>query len=76
MANRKAPADGGFDDGEPLLIDVKEVARLLSLGVRTVWRLSGGGTLPKPISIGRAKRWERRAIVEFIRSRNDRNLRG
>ena len=51
---------------EALLWDVKAVARALGLGVRTVWRLSSSGELPAPISVGRCKRWERRAIEAYV----------
>ncbi len=52
-----------------LLLTVHEVAHLLGLGVRTVWRLSSAGELPAPLSIGRAKRWERKAIEIYIASK-------
>ena len=51
---------------EALLWDVKAVARALGLGVRTVWRLSSSRELPTPISVGRCKRWERRAIEAYV----------
>ena len=51
---------------EALLWDVRVVARALGLGVRTVWRLSSSGELPAPISVGRCKRWERRAIEAYV----------
>jgi predicted DNA-binding transcriptional regulator AlpA len=52
---------------------VKEVARLLCLGERTVWRLSGGGMLPKPISIGRSRRWHRKVIEAFVIGKGQEN---
>ena len=55
-----------FSVDEALLWDVKGVARALGLGVRTVWRLSSSGELPPPISVGRCKRWERRAIEAYV----------
>ena len=51
---------------EALLWDVRSVARALGLGVRTVWRLSSSGELPTPISVGRCRRWERRAIEAYV----------
>lgn len=54
--------------GEPLLLDVRQVSHLLGLGERTVWRLSSKGELPPPVSLGRAKRWSRRAIEEHVNS--------
>ncbi len=59
-SRRRSSAD------EALLWDVKAVARALGLGVRTVWRLSSSGELPAPISVGRCKRWERRAIEAYV----------
>ena len=58
-----------FSVDEALLWDVKGVARALGLGVRTVWRLSSSGELPPPISVGRCKRWERRAIEAYVARR-------
>ena len=49
-----------------LLWDVKSVALALGLGVRTVWRFSSSSELPTPISVGRGKRWERRAIEAYV----------
>ena len=54
---------------EVLLWNVKEVALALGLGVRTVWRLSSSEQLPTPISVGRCKRWERRAIEAYVARR-------
>ena len=54
---------------EPLLLTVDQVAHLIQLGTRTVWRLSSSGVLPRPIAIGGSRRWERRAILEWIRER-------
>jgi excisionase family DNA binding protein len=40
------------------LLTVNQVADLLALHPRTVWRMVSAGELPGPISIGtRAKRW-------------------
>jgi excisionase family DNA binding protein len=64
--SRKAKETTVAGESRPLLLDVKEVAHLLCLGERTVWRLSSGGVLPKPMSVGRSKRWHRRAIEEFV----------
>ncbi len=68
--SRKAPLGG---EDRSLLLDVKEVARLLCLGERTVWRLSGGGMLPKPISIGRSRRWHRKVIEAFVIGKGQEN---
>lgn len=54
-------------DGDRLL-DIGEVASLLGLGTRTVWRHASTGRIPRPVSLGRARRWRRAAILDFIRS--------
>ena len=52
-----------------LLLTVKQVAHLLELGVRSVWRQASSGELPAPISIGGSTRWERGAIEEYVRDK-------
>jgi excisionase family DNA binding protein len=39
------------------LLNVNDVAVVLSISKRTVWRLLSSGELPAPVSIGRCKRW-------------------
>lgn len=51
---------------EPLLVNVKELAKLLSCSVRTSWRLNSSGKLPEPVRIGRSIRWLLPAIKEWI----------
>ena len=42
---------------ERLLTD-KQVAYLLGISIRSVWRMADKGTLPKPIKILRLARWK------------------
>lgn len=56
----------------PLLLTVGEVSALLGVSVRSVWRLAAAGELPSPLAIGRSKRWDRRAIHDFV----ERKVRG
>ncbi len=48
------------------LMDVKELARYLSMSVRAIWRMRDAGTLPRPLTLGRAVRWNRAQISEWI----------
>ena len=64
MAKKAQAQPGGERDSQ--LLKVTAVARMLQTSVRSVWRWSSTGILPPPISIGRAKRWELRAIEAFI----------
>ena len=50
------------------LLSVKELAKILSLSVRTVWRLRSAGKLPKPLTIGGSVRWIESEISAWIRA--------
>ncbi len=55
-----------MSEQKPLLLSVKQVAELLALSSRTVWRLVSAGELPEPVRIGRAARWRMEDIEEFV----------
>ena len=69
MTANRTTTDGGEArqrDDSPILLNVREVARLLGIGERSVWRLVGSRRLPKPISLGRSKRWSRRGMEQYV----------
>lgn len=43
----------------------KELAALLSISVREVWRLVAKGDLAQPVKIGRCSRWFESDVVEL-----------
>ena len=47
------------------LYRVRDVAELLTLSVREVWRLVAKGVLPQPVKIGRCSVWFDSDISEF-----------
>jgi predicted DNA-binding transcriptional regulator AlpA len=49
----------------PILVDVKEVARMTFLSVRMVWRLTSSGEFPQPVRIGTATRWRFEDVKEW-----------
>lgn len=49
-----------------LTLNVSEVAQLLSVSKRTIYRLLDSGLVPKPIKLGNATRWRRRDIELFV----------
>jgi len=51
---------------DAVMIDVEEVAAMLSCSSRTVYRLADGGRMPQPIRLGGMVRWNREAILEWI----------
>lgn len=41
------------------LINAHDLAKMLSIGERTIWRLLSAGKLPRPVNLGRKlKRWD------------------
>lgn len=49
------------------LLTVNDVAEILCLGVRSVWRKAAKGSIPKPITLARQiKRWRPSDIQAFI----------
>lgn len=48
------------------LIDANEVARLLGVSSRMVWRLRDSGKMPRPTKIGSLVRWPRGVIEDWI----------
>lgn len=51
------------------LLKAREVASLLGLGVRTVWRLASAGEIPRPIAVGRSARWLESELAAWIKER-------
>ena len=54
---------------DPELINASELAKLLSLSVRTVWRLKSAGKLPKSLQLGRSVKWQKNEIVAWLESK-------
>lgn len=50
------------------LIAVKELAVMLQIAERTVWRLNSAKKLPKPIRLGRSVRWRRSDIEAWLQA--------
>lgn len=48
------------------LLDVGAVAALLGCSKRTVYRLSDGGRMPRPMKLGQLVRWRRGEVLEWI----------
>lgn len=56
-------------DGWPLLVNVKEVARLTGVRPVTVWARISAGRFPLPLVIGGSRRWRRRDVEAWKRAR-------
>ena len=55
------PGDG------PLLIDARDLARLLTVSPATIWRMRAAGRLPAPIRLtGSTLRWRRSEVLAWL----------
>lgn len=53
----------------PELLTVEELAKILKVSPRTVWRMESAGNVPKPIRIGKTVRWLAADVKTFLSSR-------
>jgi predicted DNA-binding transcriptional regulator AlpA len=51
---------------EPLLISVDELAMILKISPRSVWRLLSAGKMIEPVRIGGAVRWRFHEVKSWI----------
>ena len=56
---------------ERLLLNVKEVAELLGISERMVWKMASCRELPAPLRIGRSQRWSKKALEEWVAERHE-----
>lgn len=57
-----------LDTEESTLISVEQVAEMLSISVRTVWRLVSTHRIAPPLRIGRLVRWRLVDVVDWIKN--------
>jgi predicted DNA-binding transcriptional regulator AlpA len=48
------------------LLKVQQLAALLQVSVRSVWRMRSAGKLPRPVEVGGSTRWSRAVIQQWI----------
>ena len=53
-------------DSDAVLIGVGAMAELLQVSDRPVWRLASSGEVPRPVEIGRSRRWVRATVMSWI----------
>ncbi len=51
---------------EPVMVDVKIVARMLGCSPRHVVRLQEAGAMPAAVKLGRLSKWNRKVIEQWI----------
>ena len=57
---------GMVETALPELLSTAEVAGMLGVGQRSVWRWSHSGVMPSPIRIGNAVRFRRAEILRWL----------
>lgn len=64
----KTPVVGlGFaDDDDARLVPAATVAKMLSISVRSLWRLLSAGRLVPPVRLGRSVRWHVAEVQRWI----------
>lgn len=65
MKNQKQP-EQATQVHPPLAISAGELAEMLGVSLRQVWRLNAAGKLPKPIRLGGSVRWNRDEILKWF----------
>ncbi len=60
---RSVSADSGVS---PLLIGAEELAGLLQISTRSLWRLLSAGKVPQPVRLGRSVRWRLGEVEKWI----------
>jgi len=58
-------------NGNPVMLTLREVAQLLSIGLRTLRRHIAAGNFPKPIRLGGTQRFSLKAIESWIDARSE-----
>ncbi|GMV95129.1 MAG: hypothetical protein AMXMBFR82_49070 [Candidatus Hydrogenedentota bacterium] len=48
------------------LLNVKEVADMLDLCQRSVWRMSDAGKMPRPVKLGSRSLWRKRELLSWL----------
>lgn len=51
---------------DPVLLSAADLARMLSVSVRHVWRLRDAGDLPCPMRLGKLIRWRKATIERWL----------
>lgn len=51
---------------QPMLVNARELATMLAIGERTLWRLLASGKLVEPVKIGGATRWRTDDVHAWI----------
>jgi len=51
---------------EALAVRARELAEMLNVSLRQIWRLNASGKLPRPIRLGGSVRWDREEVQRWF----------
>ncbi len=51
---------------ESLLVTAAELAGMMQISTRTLWRLRSAGSIPQPVRLGGAVRWRRDELLDWM----------
>ena len=54
------------EPNDPLLVPAVELARIMQISTRTLWRMRSAGQLPDPVRLGGTVRWRVDEIKNWI----------
>ncbi len=61
-----SPSDNDASQVRPTLITAAELAQMMQISVRTLWRLRSAGQIPQPLRIGGNTRWRLDEVHQWI----------
>jgi prophage regulatory protein len=66
MAEQNTLANSHGKLAQALAVGARELAEMLDVSLRQVWRLNSAGKLPKPIRLGGSVRWNRQEVQDWF----------
>jgi excisionase family DNA binding protein len=54
------------ESDDALLLPARQVAKLLQISPRTLWRLLSMGGIVSPVKLGRSVRWRKDELMQWI----------
>lgn len=66
MVSRGNSTNYSEQENRPLLLTVGEVALLIGVSTRSVWRMTRTGQFPAPVRVRRNTRWRRSDVERWV----------
>jgi len=53
-------------EGSSTMLTASDLAEMLGIDLRSIWRRKADGTLPQPVQLGRSVRWVRKEVEQWL----------